>query len=256
MGSTRSTYKAMDAPEQHLDSFGFLKQFWPDLYDLARKAEQVAEIEPDLASIRLRGFTESMVLKIFTQLGLQYDSKSSHFERLVVLEKSDLLDLRLLSKFHAIRKLGNNAAHSKKVTQGQVDTLLDDAWSLASWFCRYMRPDIKWLTPPRQSPALDDGCNAQKDEAGSSDRQPTASSWQPNVLKFPEDRIQRIRDQVARAMAEVDPRVRTVRTKISLRDSFSETLSPDQNACLDALSQFLADPNKHIFLLSSVPTLP
>jgi len=94
------------------DSFGFLKQFWPDLAELGRTAEQAEGHEPDLVAIRLRGLTEAMVVKLVRHLGLSYGPSDAHFDRLVLIENSDLLDARLLSKFHAIRKMGNNAAHN------------------------------------------------------------------------------------------------------------------------------------------------
>ena len=116
--------------EANFDSFQFLRRFWPDLYDLGRKAEQAGTLEPDLTAIRLRGFTEAMVINLFDHLELQYDPNSTHFDRLILLENADLLDARLLSKLHAIRKVGNNAAHNGRVTQAQAEDILEDAWSL------------------------------------------------------------------------------------------------------------------------------
>lgn len=229
-------------------SFGFLQQFWPDLADLGRKAEQVEGQEPELVAIRLRGLTEAMVVKLVRHVSLPYDPNEAHFDRLVQLENADLLDARLLSKFHAIRKLGNNAAHNRKVTNQQASALLEDAWSLSCWFCRFMRPDVKWFTPPRQN------AESEKDQvptAGSStaDRQPTTPGGQPNVLRFPDERVRRIRENVARAMAQVDPRMRQLRTRITLHEAFTETLSDDQAACLDLLQTFLSDREQRIFLL-------
>lgn len=228
------------------DSFGFLQQFWPDLHDLGRKAEQAAPHEPDLVAIRLRGLTEAMVLKLFTHLELQCDPNHAHFDRLVQIENVDILDARLLSKFHTIRKLGNNAAHNGRVTQAQAESLLEDAWSLACWFCRFVRPDVEWLTPLRQDAGPSSG---QVLDDYPVERQPTASGRQSNVLKFPEERVRRIREQVSRAMAAIDPRVRQLRTRITLHEAFTERLSDDQTACLNALSAFLDDRTQRIFLL-------
>lgn len=235
--------------DEHSDSFHFLQRFWPDLHDLGRKAEQAATREPDLAAIRLRGLTEAMVIKLSGHLGLRHDPAHSHFDRLALLENVDLLDARLLSKFHAIRKVGNNAAHNGKVTQAQAEDLLDDAWSLSCWFCRFMRPDIEWLTPARQNAKSFPPRASAKAEDVSVERQPTVPGRPSNVLKFPEERVRRIREQVSRAMAEVDPRVRQLRTTITLHEAFTESLSGDQVACLDALSTFLASPEQRIFLL-------
>lgn len=227
-----------------VDSFAFLHQFWPDLAELGRKAEQAEGEEPELVAIRLRGLTEAMVVKLFRHLGLPYDPKEAHFDRLVQIENADLLDARLLSKFHAIRKVGNNAAHNRKVTNQQASLLLEDAWSLSSWFCRFMRPDVQWFTPIRKTVGQEPAARASPP-----DRQPTRPGGQPNVLRFPEERVRRIREHVARAMAEVDPRIRQLRTRITLHEAFTENLSGDQSACLDELQTFLADREQRIFLL-------
>lgn len=226
------------------DSFTFLKQFWPDLAELGRKAEQIETKEPELVAIRLRGLSEAMVVKLVHHLGLPYDPNQSHFDRLVQIENADLLDARLLSKFHTIRKLGNNAAHNGNVTGQQASLLLDDAWSLSCWFCRFMQPDVQWFTPLRRSLAQE-----VITETSPPDRQPTIPGGQSNVLRFPEERIRRIREHVAHAMAEIDPRIRQLRTRITLHEAFTETLSDDQSACLDCLQAFLADQEQRIFLL-------
>lgn len=235
--------------EANFDSFQFLRRFWPDLYDLGRKAEQAGTLEPDLTAIRLRGFTEAMVINLFDHLELQYDPNSTHFDRLILLENADLLDARLLSKLHAIRKVGNNAAHNGRVTQAQAEDILEDAWSLSCWFCRFMRPDVEWLTPTRHIANLDQTSPMTVAHDTSAERQPTVAGRPSNVLKFPEERIRRIREQVAHAMAQVDPRVRQLRTTITLHEAFAESLSSDQVACLDALSTFLSDPKQRVFLL-------
>lgn len=227
-----------------VDNFAFLRQFWPNLAELGQKAEQVEVQEPELVAIRLRGLTEAMVAKLARHLDLPCDPNATHFDRLVQIENADLLDARLLSKFHTIRKLGNNAAHNGKVTGQQASSLLDDAWSLSCWFCRFMRPDVQWFTPLRRSIAQE-----AITETSPPDRQPTVPGGQSNVLRFPEERIRRIREHVARAMAEIDPRIRQLRTQITLHEAFTETLSDDQSACLDHLQAFLADQEQRIFLL-------
>ena len=231
------------------DSFRFLQQFWPDLHDFGRKAEQAGALEPDLAAIRLRGFTEAMVSKLLSHLGLQYDPAGSHFDRLILLENADLLDARLLSKFHAIRKIGNNAAHNGRVTQAKVEDLLEDAWSLSCWFCRFMRPDVEWFTPARQNSYSAPSSSLVAGGDVSVERQPTVPGNPTNVLKFPEDRIRRIREQVSQAMSQVAPKYRQLRTSITLHEAFTENLSDDQTACLHALSAFLEDPTQRVFLL-------
>jgi hypothetical protein len=227
--------------------FRFLERFWPDLYETSRKAEQAGPEEPDLAAIRLRAFTETMVAHLLDHLGFRCE-QTSQFDRLVQLEQEDLLDRRLLSKFHTIRRLGNNAAHNRTVTSAQVETMLEDAWSLGCWFCRFMRPDIQWFTPSRnrnEPPAA----SLPTEATESAIRQSTASDPSSRVLVFPTDRIRRVREEVAKAMTQVDPRARSLRTRISMLDAFSVDLNGDQRGCVSTLSTFLDEREQRLFLL-------
>lgn len=230
-------------------SFRFLEPFWPDLHESARMAEEAGAEQPDLTAIRLRGFTEAMVMHLFNRFGLDRVENDTHFDRLVQLEKGDLLDARLLAKIHTIRKLGNKAAHNGRVAPAQAESLLEDAWSLACWFCRFMRPDIEWLTPQRDIKETDTPPSSAVEGEDTPTRQSTATGAKGRILKLPSDRILRIQEAVAKAMAQVDPRVRTLRTRIALHDAFSDDLNHDQNGCLAAVSGFLADCDQRVFML-------
>jgi hypothetical protein len=236
-------------PAINKDSFRFLEPFWPDLHESGLRAEEAGARQPDLAAIRLRGFTEAMVMHLLDRFGMDRAENDTHFDRLVQLEKGDLLDARLLAKFHTIRKLGNKAAHNGRVTPAQAESLLEDAWSLACWFCRFMRPDIEWLTPPRDMKETDAPASSSAESDDTSARQSTATGTTGHILKFPADRILRIQEAVAKAMSQVDPRVRTLRTRIALNDVFSDELNDDQSGCLTAVSTFLADRDQRVFML-------
>ncbi len=135
---------------QQEEGFGFLQSFWPDLYALAAEADRNVTSIPAFAMIRLRSFAEAMVVHLFGHIGLPLDPKDRQLDRLKILQGDGSLDRHLLAKFHMIRKLGNVAAHNNSpVSVEQAESLIEDAWSLASWFCRYMRPDIEWPTHER-----------------------------------------------------------------------------------------------------------
>jgi hypothetical protein len=235
---SKSAESAMSQAES--DSFQFLQPFWPDLHDLGRKAERAGTADPDSAAMRLRNFAEAMVAKLEEPLGIAFESKATQFDKLRQIEDAHLLDSRLLAKFHTIRKLGNKAAHNHAFDPQHVENLIDDAWSLAAWFCRYVRPEVEWVIPPRGMPA---------DAAPPNDAAANPATGFFDFMKSPDDRTRRIREDVAAAMDQVDPRVRQLRTRMSLREAFAETLTGDQSACLDALEAFFADPQRRIFLL-------
>ena len=131
-----------------IDNFQYLSQFWPDLYDLGRKAEASAAEDPQVSAIRLRGFAESMVEALFDHLDLPLHHEDKLLDRLLLLEQAGILDNRRSAKFHTIRKIGNRGAHSKKVSVQQVQDLVVDAWSLGCWFCRLLKPEIEWFIRP------------------------------------------------------------------------------------------------------------
>lgn len=220
-----------------------------DLYDLARKAEASAAEDPQVSAIRLRGFVESMVEELFDHLDLPLHHEDKLLDRLLLLEQAGILDNRRSAKFHTIRKIGNRGAHSKKVSVQQAQDLIVDAWSLGCWFCRLLKPDVEWFIRPYGT-ALQ---SASQPAKVSADEQPieelVTPTGQSNVLQFPPDRIRRIRDEVAKAMALVEPAARQLRTKISIEEAFTDPLNADQQQCLQALEAFLTDPNERIFLL-------
>lgn len=229
---------------QNKESFIFLKQLWPDLFSLADEAEKAANSMPDFSALRLRGFTEAMVVHILKYINLPLVAGESQFDRLKVLEEDGYLNSEILSKFHTIRKLGNKVAHNGTVSMSQVDSLIEDAWSLAAWFCRFMRPEIDWLTPGR-TVSLEPTLNAvDAQEISSAAQEPRGI-----VTRFPEERVKRIHEQANAALTLLDPEVRQLRTQITLREAFDVELNEDQERCLTALEAFLADDQQRIFLL-------
>ncbi|WP_083800375.1 ATP-dependent RecD-like DNA helicase [Erythrobacter sp. SD-21] len=233
---------------ENVDNFGFLKSVWPDLYDLGSRAESAAHDEPDITAVRLRSYTERMVEMLFDHYGLTFQTSQTHAERLNLLEKSGFLNRRLLAKLQAIRNFGNRGAHGRKVTTSQAEDLTIDAWSLGCWFARLVRPDVDWIIRPygQGSP----GFHSQQENADAAVPENNDQDEAPsNVFRFPQERIRRIQDEVSHALSQVDPRVRHLRTRMTLREAFLEDLNEDQQACADKLEAFLSDPSARVFLL-------
>lgn len=231
-----------------IDNFKFLQSLWPVLYELGVRAEGAATTDPDIAAVRLRSFTERMVECLFDHFGLQIDADEHQFDRLLVLERGEILDRRLLAKLHTIRKFGNRGAHGGEVTTDQAEDLVVDAWSLGCWFARLLRPDVNWIIRPygQGNTALPEEVEV---EPATLIEESADSEFKSNVFKFPEERIRRIRNEVAHALSQVDPRVRQLRTRMTMLEAFAEELNSDQEGCATALEDFLTDKSKRIFLL-------
>ena len=122
-----------------------LLPLWPDLHVLVDEAKQNVDKRPDFSAIRLRGFSEAIVCHLFRCHNMELNNDESQFDRLRLLQQKKIIDRRILGLLHTIRKLGNIAAHGKRsVLTSEILDLVDDARSLAAWFCLYMRPDIDW----------------------------------------------------------------------------------------------------------------
>ena len=188
---------------RQVKQFEFLRSFWPDLHAPAVEAEQSAASLPTFAAVRLRGFAETMIAHLFRHMGLLADAQDNLYDRLKILQSEGHLDAHILAKFHTIRKLGNVAAHNGSVSAEQAESLIEDAWSLAHWFCRHVRPDIVWPTadagPIVTSSRSEDACD---------------------------ERIHA--DEVAAPYWHVSP----PRTRISLREAFEAELTADQERCI------------------------
>jgi hypothetical protein len=145
-----------DSSSNSVEYFQLLQSFWPDLYGLAVEAEQNAEKLPDFSAIRLRSFPETMVDHLFRHHDLSPKNNETQFDRLLILQKENLLGRQILALLHTIRKLGNIAAHGNRpVLKDEAWNLVDDARALTAWFCLHMKPDIDW-TVRRSSLAIMD----------------------------------------------------------------------------------------------------
>jgi len=214
-------------------NFGLLHPLWPDLHSLAIEAQQNSEKLPAFTAIRLRSFSEAMVRHLFEHHALPMNSDETQLDRLRQLEKERLLNRRVLGMLHTIRKLGNIAAHDKRpVVAEEARSLLEDAWSLASWFCRYLRPDLDW-DAQLSSPPL--GVT------------PVSGTFLDASIPASEDQPTHVRSSVLVTIS--DQSVRPPQARISLSDAYEDELTDDQQRCVLALLAFLSDDSQRVFLL-------
>lgn len=215
------------------NNFGLLHPLWPDLHSLAIEAQQNSETLPAYSAIRLRSFSEAMVRHLFDHHALTLNSEETQVDRLRQLEKARLLNRRVLGMLHTIRKLGNIAAHDKRpVSMDEARNLIEDAWSLASWFCRHLRPDLDW-DAQMSSPPL-----AITPLSGTSPDEPHVKS---------EEHSAHARSSLL--VATSDQQVRPPQARISLSDAYEDELTDDQQRCVLALLAFLSDDSQRVFLL-------
>lgn len=115
-------------------NFRFLRQHDDRLEDLGALAERYFRDDPATSIFKLRQFAE-LLAKLISAHHAVYEVQNFDailrrlsFERVLPQEVADL--------FHAIRKVGNVAAHEIKGTHGDALTALKFARSLGIWFHR------------------------------------------------------------------------------------------------------------------------
>lgn len=111
-----------------MSRFDFLKNDFPDLYDLCITAEQTNDL--DLAMLKCRQVIE----KVVHLLGAQ---NRDLFQNLNELEQKDVLDNNISRIFHTIRTLANQSIHNKKkgASPSKVKMCLDFLFEATIWFC-------------------------------------------------------------------------------------------------------------------------
>ena len=114
-------------------NFEFLREKRTYLADLGGFAEQYLHPDPASALIKLRTFAEAMTNDLYATLGLRQPFEADFFTLLDGQPFKDSVPQVVLTKFHAVRKLGNKAAHGDAVNFDMARRALHEAYHLGSW---------------------------------------------------------------------------------------------------------------------------
>ena len=131
-----------------LSNFRPLQLRWPNLYEHARFAEGYAYSDPQTAVIKLRCFAEVLVGIIFQDLMLPSELGDGFFEKLKSPHFQDLVGPTILQKLHAVRVLGNKAAHGRPMNAETSLYLIGEAYLVGQWFYKTYSGDISGNYPP------------------------------------------------------------------------------------------------------------
>ena len=119
-------------------NFEFLRKDWPELADFGGYAEEYAFSDPQSALIKLRSYAEFMVNFIYRKLDLPCLPKASFHEKLIGEDFVQLASPPVLDKFHAIKTLGNKAAHENKGSDKDAVFAVKQCYHLGAWlYCSY-----------------------------------------------------------------------------------------------------------------------
>ena len=115
-------------------NFLFLSNEFSILANRGTQAEKYIHDDPTAALFKMRLFGEKMVEKIFEIHQLEFPFENTAFRRLQKLEEEGLLEARIVSLFHTIRKSGNQAAHAGRIDEQSLMGLLFSVFKLSKWF--------------------------------------------------------------------------------------------------------------------------
>jgi hypothetical protein len=232
-----------------LSNFRLLQPHWPSLYEHARFAESYAYSDPQTAVIKLRCFAEVLVGIIFQDLRLPSEPGDGFFEKLKSPNFQDLVGPAILQKLHAVRLLGNKAAHGRPMNAQTSLYLIEESYMVGQWFYRTYSGDISGHYPPYLPPEpaarpteTPDDLTRQLAEAKAQLSRLAASEQaaQAEVASLHQSLDQaKIRDFKAgsrQASSSIDFKSTAIHRQIGIRDAFSEfDLSDGQSALVDRL---------------------
>ena len=124
----------MDAITMESVNFEILRRNYPELADLAGFAEQYVYQDPSSCLVKLRSFSEQMVMRIYAKMGLPRPYQPNLLDLLNNDAFRSIVPSVVLDKFHSIRIHGNKAAHGDPQTKEKSLWLLKEAFDLACWF--------------------------------------------------------------------------------------------------------------------------
>ncbi|MBE0508120.1 MAG: DEAD/DEAH box helicase family protein [Marinospirillum sp.] len=114
-------------------NFEILRPHWEDLANLGAHAEAYAYSDPQSALIKLRCFAEKLVGVVFARYKIPTYPNESFIDRLNNHSFTSVVDQGIVDKLHAIRKVGNRAAHEGAFSNSDPLWLLKEAHILGSW---------------------------------------------------------------------------------------------------------------------------
>lgn len=146
-------------------NFAFLEPKWPILADLGKIAEETVYKDPNSAIVKMRSFSEKITEAVLKIEGLEEYLGARQIDRLDILERRGLLPESIQSLLHAIRRIGNKAAHDGNYGNADVGVkVIQLGFHLACWFMEvYVSFDFK--KPPFRDVVDKDQLKDQEIEA-------------------------------------------------------------------------------------------
>ena len=248
-------------------NFQHLQNRWPQLYEHANFAEQYVYSDSHTSIIKLRCIAEQLIGILYRELDLPCEPNDGFYDKLTSRVCADVIDENILEKLHAIRILGNKAAHGKCVKSGDALTLLRDAYLISQWlfktysgalekqypqYIEPLLPTVSQSTLTNNNEKLEMQLQAVKDELYRlQESERNAQNQKIELQKtLDEVKIQNFREASSNAASLIDLVSENTREHINLDDAFSEyTLTNGQKELIKNVDKFLKRKDDKVFLL-------
>ena len=153
------------------ENFDFLSVHDAKLVRLGAQAERYFREDPVTAIFKLRQFAELMSKQIAAHHALYIGERETFDDTLRRLSYERIIPKEAADVFHALRKLGNNAAHQDQGSHSEALTALKFARQLGIWFHRTYGKQPKFSPGPFVPPPEPvDATAALKEEIASLNR--------------------------------------------------------------------------------------
>ena len=249
------------------NNFKPLQKRWSQLYKYANFAEQYVYTDAHTAIVKLRCFAEGLVGILYRELNLPCEKNDGFFEKLKANVFIEVIDETILEKLHAIRILGNKAAHGRNISSKDALGLLHDAYLIGQWLCKTysdaifddypaykepIHPDASLHTLSEENKQLEDQLNSVKEELARLEKSEKIAQNQANKLKksLDESKLQIFKEASSNAASSFDLAPESTHKLIKLHDAFSEyNLTNGQTELVNNLANFLDSKVDQVFLL-------
>lgn len=250
-------------------NFSPLKVLWPQLYEYGSYAERYVHSDPHTAIVKLRCFAETLVGILYRELQLPSESTDSFFDRLNGGAFQTIVEAAVVHKLHAIRMLGNKAAHGRAISSQEALLLLREAYLVGQWLHKTLctddcegkvYPDFvepvdserqaqEWL---RSAEELSAQLAQAKAELAQLEQSERAALAEVSILHqtLDELKLAAFRQSSSKAASSINFEPENTRYLISLQDAFAEyDLSEGQAELVRCMDAFLHKREENVFLL-------
>lgn len=247
-------------------NFQPLRARWPHLYEHAAFAEQYAHADPHTVAVKLRCFAEALVGFLYRELRLPSEPSDGFFEKLASPYFQDAVGGTVLQKLHAIRILGNKAAHGGAMDIGTSLQLIEEAYLLGKWLFKTYSGDSQESYPFYEPPAKPSdipehstrtAALAKQLELAKEDLARMEASEkvaQAQIAKLgqalDEVRLNDFKSASAKVTESIDFKPANTRRLISIQDAFAEySLTDGQTELVNSFEKFLDGKTESVYLL-------